>query len=153
VHRAGKDVFVLSIELGSPGTAPGWAVPPNSLGYHPYFTVFAVCAECAETDDLSKGWELLDPSRFEYKRDRQGMQHSEVCSLAVHYCRATHDRICRLSANPTIRFFDGWFYLIVSFEGVEHPDGPHCNSNSSKWVRGCIVQHISRSTNLQDWYQ
>jgi hypothetical protein len=122
----GDDVFVLAIELGSPGTAPGWPIPTNTLGFHPYFTVFAACRECARTGELSGGWELLDPTRFMYKRDR-------------------------LAACPTIRFFGGYFYAIVAFEGVEHPAGAHCNSNSTQFFRGCVTQHIARSIDLEHW--
>ena len=122
----GKDAFVLAIELGSPGTAPGWAVPTNTLGFHPYFTVFAVCRACAETEDLSHGWELLEPERFMYKRDR-------------------------LSADPTLRFFSPWWYVVVAFEGVEHPAGKNCHSNSTHFVRGCITQNIARSRDLEHW--
>ena len=45
----GKDMFVLAIELGSPASLIGKR----------FTSVFAVCEECALSNDLSKGWQML----------------------------------------------------------------------------------------------
>jgi hypothetical protein len=58
---------------------------PRVLIGEPFTTVFAVCKECVQTGDLSAGWRVLDLSHIYVKS--------------------------RYSACPTLRHFDGWFYL------------------------------------------
>ena len=118
----GKDAFVLALEVTSPPT-----IVPSSVRNEKYISVFAVCYQCAATGDLSYGWEVLDPLTHVYRR-------------AVY------------SAAPTLRWFDGWFYIIVLEKAVPRPDGPHCHTTATSWP-GCLAQHIARSKDLVNWQE
>ena len=61
---------------------------PSALIGERFTSVFAMCEDCASTGDLSKGWHVLDP-------------HSHIY------------RVDRYSACPTLRWYDGYFYLIT----------------------------------------
>ena len=74
--------------------------PTELIGVR-FTSVFAVCYSCAEAGDLSAGWEVLGPTDHIYTK-------------------------ARYSACPTIRWYDGWFYLVTLFEDVPNPRGPHC---------------------------
>ena len=89
---------VSRIELGSPTALIGVR----------FTSVFAVCYGCVDADDLSAGWEVLDPADHIYTK-------------------------ARYSACPTIRWFDGWFYLVTLFDSIPNPRGPHC-------VRDCDLE-------------
>eukprot|EP00035_Acanthoeca_spectabilis_P029041 m.473029 g.473029 ORF g.473029 m.473029 type:complete len:274 (-) comp33659_c0_seq1:710-1531(-) len=56
----GRDAYVLAVELGSPTVLIG----------ERFTSVFAVCYSCASTDDLSTGWEILDPTTHIYEKSR-----------------------------------------------------------------------------------
>eukprot|EP00658_Telonema_sp_P-2_P036810 TRINITY_DN26552_c0_g2_i1.p1 TRINITY_DN26552_c0_g2~~TRINITY_DN26552_c0_g2_i1.p1 ORF type:complete len:255 (-),score=49.50 TRINITY_DN26552_c0_g2_i1:134-898(-) len=90
-----------------------------------FTSVFAICEQCARTGDLSAGWTILDPTSHIYRRDRY-------------------------SACPTLRYFNGYFYLVTLYEGVPNPKGAHCNSDSSTWDQ-CLAEHIVRSKDLMVW--
>lgn len=83
----GTDAWVLAIELGS----------PSSLIGARFTSVFAACTSCVGTvasePDLSKGWEVLDPTTHIYRKDRY-------------------------SACPTLRWYKGYYYLVTLFENV-----------------------------------
>lgn len=91
-----------------------------------FTSVFAVCKECAVTGDLSKGWTVLDPTTHIY--------------IKAHY-----------SACPTLRYYDGYFYLITVLENLPNPKGPKCNSKSTAGWSSCLAEHIVRSKDLQTW--
>ena len=80
---------------------------PASLIGHRFTSVFARCDVCASTGDLSGGWRIISPEQHIYRKDRY-------------------------SACPTLRWYDGWFYLITLYEGVQNPRGPNCNSGVSQ---------------------
>jgi hypothetical protein len=120
----GVDVWVLAIELGSPEEPEPYDGKPFSIGTR-FTTVFAVCERCAATGDLETGWHVLDPSEHIYRRDRY-------------------------SACPTIRFFDGWYYVVTLYENVRSPRGDRCGSSSSRW-KWCLAEHIVRSRDLAVW--
>eukprot|EP01048_Picozoa_sp_COSAG05_P009352 COSAG05_NODE_763_length_7481_cov_10.717150_2_plen_357_part_00 len=95
-----------------------------------FTTVFAACIGCTRDDNLSgrHRWQILNPYTHVYRKD----QTSEC---------------------PTIRFFDGWFYLLVNWKNVSSPAAPygsHCRSNSKHW-QGCLAVHIARSRDLSTW--
>ena len=56
----GRDAYVLAIELGSPSVLIGVR----------FTSVFAVCYLCAESGDLSTGWEVLAPEKHIYVKSR-----------------------------------------------------------------------------------
>jgi hypothetical protein len=98
---------------------------PSALIGQRFTSVFATCDDCASSGDLSSGWTVLDPHTHIYRKDRY-------------------------SACPTLRWYEGFFYVITLYEGVANPKGPHCNSQSKPWG-ACLAEHIVRSRDLQHW--
>ena len=119
----GKPAWFLAIELDTPQSL----VPTSHHTGQGYLSIFAMCRQCAETDDLSFGWEILSPTDHVYRRDRY-------------------------SACPTLRYFDGWFYIVVLFENVPSPRGPYCGSNGRRFD-GCLASHVARSKDLVTWQE
>lgn len=54
----GLPAYVLAVELGSPSVLVGV----------PFTSTFAVCFKCAISNDLSSGWEVLDPATHVYTK-------------------------------------------------------------------------------------
>eukprot|EP01050_Picozoa_sp_SAG11_P003014 SAG11_NODE_162_length_13962_cov_19.035562_3_plen_490_part_00 len=105
---------------------------PSTVVQHKggFIAVFAACIQCATEGDLSLAseWHILNPHTHVYRQDRT-------------------------SECPTLRFFDGWFYVLVNWlnvSGAHAPAGTHCHSNSKHWS-GCLAVHIARSRDLSVW--
>ena len=98
---------------------------PEPLVGVPYTAVFA--AKPATDDDLSTGWRLLDPTKSIYRKDRY-------------------------SACPTLRYFGGWWYVVVLFEGVANPHGANCSSRSTEFT-ACLAQHVARTRDFLSWQE
>jgi hypothetical protein len=98
---------------------------PSDLIGQRFTSVFAACIECASTGHLESGWQILDPQSHIYRKDRY-------------------------SACPTMRWYNGFFYLVTLYEDVPNPRGGHCASSSTKWD-ACLAEHVVRSKDLQHW--
>ena len=98
---------------------------PSAMIGRRFTSVIAV--KDATDDDLSTGWSLLDPTKSIYRTDRY-------------------------SACPTLRFFDGWWYIVTLLEQVANPKGPHCNSKSNKWS-DCLAEHVVRTQDFVSWHE
>eukprot|EP01046_Picozoa_sp_COSAG06_P023481 COSAG06_NODE_1867_length_8190_cov_5.401681_5_plen_89_part_00 len=46
------------------------------------------------------------------------------------------------SACPTLRYYDGCFYLITVLENLPNPKGPKCNSKSAAGWSSCLAEHM-----------
>lgn len=107
---------------------------PTAIVQHQggFTALFAACIQCAVDDDLSQTseWHILDPYTHVYRKDRT-------------------------SECPTLRYFDGWFYVLVNWLNVSTkavPASTHCHSNSKHW-HGCLAVHVARSRDLSVWQE
>ena len=91
----------------------------------PYTAVFAV--KDGADDDLSIGWRMLDPTKSVYRKDRY-------------------------SACPTLRYFGGWWYVVVAFMDVANPKGKNCNSPSTEFS-ACLGSHVARTRDFVTWHE
>ena len=99
----GWGIFNTSVCQGPEGFVMAFEIDrPREIAGHPFTTCFA------RSTDLVH-WELLDPSRYVYTRERY-------------------------SACPTIRYVNGWYYMVY----LER-------------VRGGWAPYIVRSRDLRDW--
>ena len=91
-----------------------------------FASIFAVCEGCvAEEVPASptiSGWQLLDPATHIYTK-------------------------ARCSACPTLRWFAGYWCVIVLFRWLPDPAGPNCNADGGPWG-GCGAEHVARSKDL-----